>query len=298
MCLKHRKAPFLVHGVLALLTATLSGSRAAAQTSWRASSQPSRELPNEVHAALEQTEDFSFNFAQPGFYALLEYLKTTNNPPGHARGPVALSDWTMLLERPADFRGLPVTVEGFVGRNKAWRFEQEEYRHLGTVWQLELWRPDQPIACTLVLTGDASDIPLGATIRVTGYFVMIRQYPSQTRQARQSALLVAHGPTLVSQSAARTRTGSTSNWIVGLVAAATAALIVIWILLRRSIPRTQGATPALRASGPAPVSLADDLAAWVAEESQRPPRDSADAKAAEASNQTGDADDVNDADRP
>jgi hypothetical protein len=287
----------LIHHLLLLLTTALSVGRAAAQTTAPAASQPP-ELPEEVRAALARVEDLSFSFAQPGFYAVLEHLKTTRDVPGHARPPLEVDDWTVLLERPADFRGLPVTIEGVVGRNKAWRFEQEEHRHLGTVWQLELRRRDQPIAATVILTGDAGDIPLGATIRVTGYFIMIRQYYSATNQLRQAALLVAHGPTLVSRPVARTHTRSTSSWIIGLLVAATAALVVIWVLLRRSVARTRKAPQSLRASHPAPVSLADDLAAWAAEKPERPPEDSAETDAPDASKTVRDADGPDDTARP
>ncbi len=287
----------MIHRLLPVLALVLPAGPGAAQTTAPAISQRP-ELPEEVCAALERVEDFSFSFAQPGFYAALEHLKTSRDSPGHALRPLEISDWTVLLERPADFRGLPVTIEGVVGRNKPWRFEREEHRHLGTVWQLELWRRDQPIAATVILTEDAGDVPLGATIRVTGYFVMMRQYYSATKRLRQSALLVAHGPTLVSRPLARTRTRSTSSWIVGLLVAATAALVVVWVLLRRSVARTRTATQTPRASHAAPVSLADDLAAWAAEESGQLPDDHADADAPDAPNKTGDAGNAEDAARP
>jgi hypothetical protein len=237
-------------------------------------SQPWPELPASVRAALQDVDDFSFSFAQPGFYAVLAHLKTGSTPRGPMRSAVEVNDWSTLLERPADFRGLPVTIEGVVGRNKAWRFEQDEYRELGTVWQLELWRRDQPITCTLVLTENADDIPVNATVRVTGYFIMVRQYYSRTNRPRQAALLVADGPTLVAQAAARGRTRGNGDWVIGLLVAATVALLVIWLLLRRSATRSRQTSQTLRASRPAPTSLAYDLAAWAAEESDRASADS------------------------
>lgn len=246
-----------------LLANALSVCAAFAQTS-----RPADELPPDVQAALGAIEDFSFSFSQPGFYAALEYVKTMSGSPGQVRQAVLIDDWTALLERPADFRGLAVTIEGVVGRNKPWHFEQEERRHLGTVWQLELWRADQPTAATVILTDNVDDIPIGATIRVTGYFVMIRQYPSATRQVRQAALLVGHGPTLVTQTGVPRNARSASSLVVGLMVTATAALLVTWVLLRRSVgkTRTTGATP--RAHTPAPMSLANDLAAWAEKEQQ------------------------------
>ena len=244
-----------------LLTCVVAGQNAAP-----APSQPATELPDSVRIALEQIEDASFSFDQPGFYAVLEHVKTATQPPGHARPPIDVTDWAALLERATDFRGLPITIEGTVGRNTAWQFQQAEHRHLGTVWQLELWRADQPIAATVILTHDASDIPVGSSIRVAGYFVMIRQYYSNSNRLRQAALLVAPGPTMVSQAVARNLSRPASDWIVGLVVACTAALIIAWLLLRRSVGPGRRMTTSLRASEPAPTSLADDLARWAAEE--------------------------------
>lgn len=286
------------HSGLALLAAAFSASWAAAQTTAPADSQPSAELPAEVSRALATIEDFSFEFGQPGFYTVLEHVKTTSRSPGHTRTPIEVEDWTVLLERPADFRGAPITIEGRVGRNKAWRFEGQQHRQLGTVWQLELQRPDQPIACTVILSNEAGDIPINATIRVTGYFVMIRQYYSRTNRLRQAALVVADGPTLVSLAAPAAASGERRDWLVGVVVGATAGLVVIWMLLRRSVTRSRHTPHALQPSGRAPMSLADDLATWASEQPDLPSSDSADAQAARPSNQTGKETDTEGVDRP
>jgi len=225
----------------------------------------SAELPADVLAALEAVEDFSFNFDHPAFYALLEHVKSSALSPGHAREPVEIEDWRILLERPADFRGEPITIEGVVGHNRAWRHLRDEHRRLGTVWQLELKRGDQPIACTVILTHEASDIPLDATIRVTGYFVMIRQYYSETNRVQQAALLVAQAPTLIARDVAGAPRSPRSRW-VWLVIVATGGLLAAWILLRRSTAGGPRDPRTLHAERSAPVSLADDLAAWAAED--------------------------------
>ena len=224
------------------------------------------ELPPEARRALEQVEDFSLSFSNPGFYAVLEHVKRMEAAPGHVREPIQIEDWTALMERPDDFRGLPITVEGVVGRNKAWRFEQQERQELGTVWQLELWRAGQPISVTAILTENADDIPLEATIRVSGYFVMMRQYPSGPSGLRQAALIVGQGPTLISQTGRAQDPRRVSKVVLGIVAAVTLALLVVWILLRRSVRARQSTEMLLHSSGPAPVSLAKDLEAWVAED--------------------------------
>jgi hypothetical protein len=222
---------------------------------------PSGELPAEVLASLQGVEDFAFNFDHPAVYGLLEYLQNTPLSPGHVRQPVEIEDWRVLLERPSDFRGEPVVVEGLVGHNRPWEYVGAEHPGLGAVWQLEIERRDQPIACTVLLTHDAGDIPLRATIRVTGYFVMIRQYYSETKRVRQAALLAAQAPTLVAQAAPRTATEPARGWM-WLIVVLTAGLLVTWILLRRSAIGGQRDLQTLHAEREAPMSLADDLAAW------------------------------------
>jgi len=233
--------------------------------------EPGDDLPDEVRGALAGVEDFSFSFAQAGFFALLEHVKRSERPPGATRAPIVVSDWRALLERPADFRGLPVAIEGVVGRNKAWQFEQEAYRALGPVWQLELWRAGQPVAATVIVTQDAGAIPVGATVRVVGYFVMVRQYYAERREGptaervRQALLIVAPRVALVAAPPPPRDRAAPGRLVTGAIVSVTAALLVLWLLLRRSVACGGRARGALRASGPAPMSLADDLAAWARE---------------------------------
>lgn len=255
-----------VQGCLLSVAAVMAATETFAQTAPSIETPTEPALPADVSSALDSIEDFSFGFSQPGFYAVVEHLKAGSDLAGLAREPTPIDDWRALLERPAEFRGRLVTVEGVVGRNTQWRFEREEHRHLGLVWQLELSRAGQPIAVTLILTEDASDIPLGATIRVTGYFIMVRQYYSQTNRVRQAALVAGHGPTLITQSTTRRRTRGGSAKLIGVIAASTAAALIVWLVLRRSVARHSHASRQLRSSGPAPESLADDLAAWAADE--------------------------------
>jgi hypothetical protein len=73
-------------------------------------------LPAEVRAALERIEDLTFNFDQPGFYAVLEHVRSGSEMPLDASAQ-ALSDWSVALERPASLRGAFVQVEGVIGRS-------------------------------------------------------------------------------------------------------------------------------------------------------------------------------------
>ena len=227
------------------------------------------ELPAEVLSLLSTIEDFSYDFDQPGYYALLAFVKHSPQAPGFAREPLVVDDWQELLQRPSDFRGLPLTIEGVVGRNKD-PYTQPRHPELGQVWQVELRRPDQPLSCTVIFTNDVSDLPLGATIRLTGYFVKINRYPTQSKTPGLAALLVAQGPTDVSRAEPAIGTTGGLDWR-WLTAAIVAALIITVYLLWRSGHVARHDLRSLEARHAAPLNLADDLAKWVGKE--RPDED-------------------------
>ena len=227
------------------------------------------ELSAEAAAALAGIEDFVFNFDQPGFYAVVEAVKRSAFAPEVGRMPVVVEDWRDFLERPSEFRGRVVTVEGVVGRSKD-PYTLNQRPELGQFWQIELSLLDQAPSCTIVMTEDASDIPIGARIRVAGYFVMVRQYYGPTNRLQQAALLVAKGPTLISQSEAASAGMPRFSW-QWMVAAVVAALVVTIFLLWRTSAGGRSAGHVLRAVRPAPMNLADDLQSWADGERREPP---------------------------
>jgi len=235
-----------------------------------ASSRPDgldEELPPALLAALAAIEDLTYDFDHPAYYALLEHVKHSPIAPGHACPAIEVTDWLTLIERPGDFRGRPITVQGTVGRNKD-PYTHPRHPRIGQVWQVELQRPDQAVTCTVIFTNDASDLPLGASIRVTGYFVKINRYPTQSGRPGLAALLVAPGPTEVSRLAGRAATSAPDwRWMVG---ATVLGLGIVLVLLRRARRTTCQDVRTLRAAHEAPLHLADDLADWAAREAPEP----------------------------
>jgi hypothetical protein len=224
-------------------------------------STPHEELPAELLARLRTIEDFTYGFDHPAYYALFEFVKRSPFDPGFASPPLVVDDWQQLVERPSDFRGLPITISGVIGRNKD-PYTHPRHPELGQAWQVELLRSDQAASCTVIFANSVSDLPIGATIRVTGYFVQVYRYPTKSQQPGLAALLVARGPTLVSRDepALATRGGGPDwRWIT---AAIVAALLVTFLLLRRSTRTARRDLSRLRARQPAPINLADDLADW------------------------------------
>ncbi|MBW7906356.1 MAG: hypothetical protein LC135_04250 [Phycisphaerae bacterium] len=228
------------------------------------------ELPPSVREALSTTVDFRFDFIQPGFYAVLRHVRETIEPVRFHEAAERVNDWRALLERPGHFRGRAIRIRGTVGRNSSWA-ERDADGALGPpVWQLEL-RDDAggPLACTVILTRPADDIPLGATIDVAGYFVLVRQYYDARNQVRQAALLVARAPISISLPGPAAARPTRVDWKWAL-AAALLGLAVAWVLLRRAgraptDPRT------LRAKHAAPQSLAGEFHAWSGQAPFGPP---------------------------
>jgi len=227
---------------------------------------PVHELPEDVRAALADTQDFVFNFDQPGFYAVTAFVRGSPRSPGFAQTPLEVNNWCDLLERPGEYRGRPVSIEGLVGHNKG-PYALHTRPELGTVSQLELYRHDQPLACTVILTTPAADIPVGATVQVTGYFVMIRQYHGPSGRVQQAALLVGAGPTRIDFGTARHGGADPADWRWMAGAAVLGLLIAIVLVRRAGQTGRRRDMRELRARRDAPVSLADDLARWAERES-------------------------------
>ncbi len=218
------------------------------------------ELPDDVRAALADVRDFAFNFDQPGFYAIARQVDRGRSP-GWKQSPLVVGDWRDLLERPADFRGRPVTIEGRVGRNKD-PYTLASAPDLGPVSQLELEGDGQPLTVTAILTEPATDIPVGAAVTLTGYFVMIRQYHGPSGRAHHAALIVAPGPLVVTRTGRPRESHVGPEW-VWLISAAVGGLLIVWWLLRRAArPHMR---PELHARHSAPINLSDELASWASE---------------------------------
>lgn len=223
---------------------------------------PAYDLPPEVAAALATVRDYAFDFDQAGFYAVAEYMKRNRALPGAAEQPTVVSDWRTLVERPNDFRGRPVTITGVVGHNRSWKLRSRP--ELGDFWQVELRGDEQPVAATVIFTQIADDVPLGSTISVTGYFVMMRSYYDRKNHAQQALLLVAPGPTSMSAGptdAARDDFAARPQAWAWLIGAVGVGLVIAVVMLRRAAARPANAFAAIRERASA-AGAAVDATGW------------------------------------
>lgn len=218
-------------------------------------------LPADLQQALDAVEDHTPSYDSPAFYALLGYVKNATLHFDPDAPP--LKDWQVLIERPASFRGRPVTVEGRVGRNSSYQFERDEYKHLGPVTELQIANPGVPVSCRLVLTNDASDIPLGATVRVTGYFLMAHQHLAPNKRPIHAAVIIAKGPLQVTTTRTRPPLMPQPGW-TWLIGALIVGGIVGWIMLRQTAAENRADLRALQARTPPAENVAEEFREWAA----------------------------------
>ncbi len=244
-------------------------------TTQPAASEPAAELPAVLMKSLSKINDFALTVESEGYYALLKFVRDSEFDPGDLRGALEISDWQILLDRPKAYRGEPITIEGVVGRHRSWQSHAGRLKGFGTVWELDLRNIDSkyPISATVFLTGNADEIGIDATIQVTGYFVMIQQYPRRNQTLGQKIVLIAKGPTTVSRAAPPPpppKVRDEKRWIWG-GAAVMAALLVVWIIVRGSAKGGRTDTHALRATRRASMDLSDDLEEWADEDDSLKP---------------------------
>ena len=269
----HGRRSRLVLPVLCTLAAAAKAQDSSPATTQSAASEPAVELPAALLRSLSEIEDFSLSVESEGYYALLEFVRNSDFDPGDKRSALEISDWQVLLDRPKAYRGEPITIEGVVGRHRSWQSRAERLKRFGTVWELDLRHTEfgYPISATVFLTGNADEIGIDSTIQVTGYFVMIQQYPRGNKTLGQKIVLIAKGPTMVSRAAPPPpKVRDEKRWIWGGAAVA-AALLVVWIIVRGSAKGGRTDIHRLSATRRASMDLSDDLEEWADEDESLKP---------------------------
>jgi hypothetical protein len=247
---------------LTLIFCCAVGVEATAQTS-TPDLQPESiqvDLPAALTALLAQIADNRPNFDHPAYYALVRFVRDSDTPPEALAPQRPLSDWSMLAERPSEYRGSLITIRGTIGRNKSHRYTGR-HADLGQLWQLELSRSGQAMSMTVICTDDVGDLPINGEIVISGYYLMLRQYQTTSGKTRYGGLMVARGPTSVATGSERPaqRRIRPELWIGSIVI----GLLIAVVLMRRGQRSVQPRDiHSLRAEHGAPVNLADDLAEW------------------------------------
>lgn len=240
-------------------------------------------LTNEEHPALTHArslladvEDGEFAFDDDAFYAFCRYVKSQVGQPCDtplttetetSQSPIP---WRFLLERPRDYRGQLVTVEGSLLAKTGFQVAGPAGEELGTLHQCELGNPDTHGICTVVIIEPPGQIAIRSRVRVQGYFIKVRTFETTAEEIGSGPLLVARKLEPEMSSSSTNRPFSKKDrwpgiWLVG----GTGILAFMWFILRRRVrrpTRDRDTPPASRcphSSGPQ-SSAADDFA-WMSD---------------------------------
>lgn len=221
-----------ITGAVAVLAVVALAGAAAGQTTQQSFD------PATGRALLSDMHDGTFSFDEPAFYWFARKVKFADPASVFEIGPdPAVVPWKFLLERPSDYRGQLVVVEGSLGRKYAWT-SQDQGRELGEVYQAELFDPRSRGFCTVVSIEPLEDLPIQAWVRCKGYFLKVRQYQAANGSAGYAPLVVARRLAAVQQPASITESVGWSKTRWGVPAWGITLLAVLvagwWVLRRRA----------------------------------------------------------------
>lgn len=205
---------------------------------------------------LSGVRDHVYSFDDPAFYWFCRHVRDDEDVERYvAREGEPTTSWRFLMERPTDYRGQLVTIEGRLLRREA--FEVPNREGVGRLYQCEIGQSGTRAVCTAVLTSDPGDIHVQTPVIVRGYFIKVRAF--QTLDGQSGA-----GPLVVSQrlvqrgtvaSAADTAPEVVADSLTTWIGVSTVVLLVVWIVIRRMLQRDRPTglerPPSARISGAA-----------------------------------------------
>ncbi|MEE8170005.1 MAG: hypothetical protein V3T70_05605 [Phycisphaerae bacterium] len=233
-----RRSQRALPGVIIAAAAALSAHVATGQSPV-GDAQPTEPNLDAGARLLADVEDFTPNFDDAAFYWLIERIRDFDDET-HFRvaadePPVA---WSFLTQRPGEFRGQLVRVEGIVESSVGYRIERAGWEDAGAVHQTTLSVDGTPRFFTIISVADDQPAPLRARVRTKGYFLKVHGFMSENGGTGYAPLIVAHHLELLAEPPGRSTTQPGSRLLGGPYAPiwfGTAVLAIVWLLLRRSI---------------------------------------------------------------
>ncbi len=142
---------------------------------------------------LEDVRDGTFSFDDPAFYWFCRYTLAKSDSLDAALNESPLP-WKFLLERPDDYRGRVIFVEGLLQSRQG--YEVTNRPGVGTLHQCELADPTTRAICTVVAVNDPGEMPFRSRVRAVGYFIKVRAFKTTTGELSAGPLIVAGTITL------------------------------------------------------------------------------------------------------
>lgn len=213
---------------------------------------------------LEDVRDNVFSFDEPAFYWFCRYVH-------EGKADAVLDDvwtgealpWKMLMERPSDYRGKPVVIEGFLQTCHA--FDVSNRQGLGRLYQCELADVNTRALCAVVCTLDPTNMPLRSRVRAKGFFIKVRAYQTTSGETGAGPLIVAKKLQLITPPASGIPGGGPRGILDRWMIPAVVVLVLVWIGLRRRAGRAR-AMPSASRSKTEGSNDSDDDFDWLSQD--------------------------------
>lgn len=231
---------------------------------------------------LSNVRDNVLSFDDPAFYWFCRYVNTpagmsalegaagsspANGEPSNSSIHAAPTPIKFLLERPGDYRGRPVTIEGTLVAKWSWSVDNRDVPN--PLNQCEIAVAGTRALAAVVTTGPVDHVPIRSSVRATGFFIKVRAFQTTGGESGFGPLLVARNLTPVAkiaESDPSTFSGAPRS-AQYLILSLTAFAAFVWLALRRIARRP--VAPTLHRPGAAPHAESPDDFDWMLEEREK-----------------------------
>lgn len=221
---------------------------------------------SEGRRLLEDVRDNEFTFDDPAFYWYCRFVGSAawGSVPEIEGDPPPVS-WGFLLERPSDYRGELIVLEGTLQA----RSEYEVSNRLPglRLYQSTLSGSQTRSLATVVTTSDPGAIPIRSRVRVRGYFIKSRSYTALDGAIGAGPLIVARElRVVVAPTTGKLGIPGSGAGVFRWLAGATGALAIVWLIVRSATRRAPAVSGGPRRPG-SPGAESDGDFDWLTSDS-------------------------------
>lgn len=194
-------------------------------------------LTAEGRTLLDSIEDNTFNFDHEGFYWYCTFLKETPEVFSESECGSEPTPWQFLMERPSDYRGRTICIEGFILDVKP-VFRVSQRPELGNLYQLEIGQPGSNAVATVILVEEPKTSKFRTEVRLPCFFIKSRAFRSVSGNESGGPVVVGRNLKIIaapSGTAFASKGRIDISRLLILLAGGTMMLAIVFAVLRRSL---------------------------------------------------------------